>query len=114
VGQHNTSSNFSLPSEFKADWEDIVKTAIPDVFMDFFENPFVAVNLVQDLFLIIHAEVETQIDMTTKGLLASLGIRQNQAKAVSSYLERFYQDYSEEIFCIKEETLTEIKEKFGA
>lgn len=36
--RNNTSSNFTLPSEFKGLWDELVKEAILDAFPDFLNN----------------------------------------------------------------------------
>lgn len=38
AGNNNTSSNFTLPSEFKKLWDELVKEGILDAFPDFLEN----------------------------------------------------------------------------
>jgi hypothetical protein len=36
--RNNTSSAFTLPSEFKAHWDELVKESILDAFPDFLDN----------------------------------------------------------------------------
>ena len=53
AGNNNTSSNFTLPSEFKNLWDELVKEGILDAFPDFLENYKHLVGLIQQLFIMV-------------------------------------------------------------
>ena len=58
-----------LPSEFKSKWENFVKDMIPNVFVNFLENPFILMNLVQDFYLIIYAKAAANIKEVNKSVM---------------------------------------------
>ena len=55
--RNNTSSSFTLPSEFKQSWDELVKESILDAFPDFLDNYEELVPLVQELFIFIREEI---------------------------------------------------------
>jgi len=55
--RNNTSSSFTLPSEFKQAWDELVKESILDAFPDFLDNYEELVPLVQELFIFIREEI---------------------------------------------------------
>lgn len=50
---NNTSSAFTLPSEFKKLWDELVTELILDAFPDFLDKYQIFVPLVQELFLVV-------------------------------------------------------------
>jgi hypothetical protein len=71
--RNNTSSAFTLPSEFKSAWDELVKEAILDAFPDFLDNYEELVPLVQELFIQLRDEI-TQIQ---RSVLIDIGTRLN-------------------------------------
>lgn len=55
--RNNTSSNFTLPSEFKGLWDELVKEHILDAFPDFLNSYGEIVPLVQELFIVVREEL---------------------------------------------------------
>lgn len=53
-----------LPSEFKSKWESLVTDGVANTFINFFENPIILTNLLQDLCIIIHEVTKTHIKET--------------------------------------------------
>ena len=53
ITHNNTSSAFTLPSEFKKLWDELVKELIIDAFPDFLDQYKMFVSLVQELFILI-------------------------------------------------------------
>jgi len=51
--RNNTSSAFTLPSEFKSAWDELVKELILDAFPDFLDKYEELVPLVQELFIVV-------------------------------------------------------------
>ena len=56
--RNNTSSAFTLPSEFKSAWDELVKELILDAFPDFLDRYEELVPLVQELFIVVREEIE--------------------------------------------------------
>lgn len=56
--RNNTSSAFTLPSEFKNAWDELVKELILDAFPDFLDKYEELVPLVQELFIVVREEIE--------------------------------------------------------
>lgn len=55
--RNNTSSAFTLPSEFKSAWDELVKELILDAFPDFLDRYEELVPLVQELFIMLREEI---------------------------------------------------------
>jgi hypothetical protein len=55
--RNNTSSAFTLPSEFKSAWDELVKELILDAFPDFLDKYEELVPLVQELFIVVRLEI---------------------------------------------------------
>eukprot|EP00347_Sterkiella_histriomuscorum_P023932 403332886 len=55
--RNNTSSAFTLPSEFKSHWDELVKELILDAFPDFLDRYEELVPLVQELFIVVRMEI---------------------------------------------------------
>ena len=64
VTHNNTSSAFTLPSEFKKLWDELVKELIIDAFPDFLDQYKMFVSLVQELFILVREWIlDTKQDM---------------------------------------------------
>jgi hypothetical protein len=55
--RNNTSSAFTLPSEFKSAWDELVKESILDAYPDFLDKYEELVPLVQELFILVRQEI---------------------------------------------------------
>lgn len=71
--RNNTSSAFTLPSEFKSAWDELVKELILDAFPDFLDKYGELVPLVQELFIVVRAEI-VQIQ---RNIILDIGKRLN-------------------------------------
>lgn len=60
--RNNTSSAFTLPSEFKACWEELVKVLILDAFPDFMDKFQLLVPLAQEILLLLIENIKSQRD----------------------------------------------------
>jgi len=69
VTSNNTSSTFTLPSEFKSLWDELVTELILDAFPDFLDQYRLFVSLVQELF----TQVRQLIIDTKKDIVAKVG-----------------------------------------
>ncbi|KAL4442307.1 hypothetical protein ABPG74_005648 [Tetrahymena malaccensis] len=96
--QNNTSSQHLLPSEFKTKWESLVTDGVANTFINFFENPLILTNLIQDLFIIIHEISKNHIKETNSKVMDLLQLDKKHAKAYEQNLSKLYQDYNNDIF----------------
>jgi hypothetical protein len=60
--RNNTSSAFTLPSEFKSCWEELVKVLILDAFPDFMDKFKLLVPLAQEILILLIESVKAQRD----------------------------------------------------
>ena len=60
--RNNTSSAFTLPSEFKSLWEELVKVLILDAFPDFMDKFKLLVPLAQEILILLIQAIKTQRD----------------------------------------------------
>ena len=64
---NNTSSAFTLPSEFKKLWDELVTELILDAFPDFLDQYKLFVCLVQELFIVVRQLIlDTKQEMVIK------------------------------------------------
>ena len=64
---NNTSSAFTLPSEFKKLWDELVTELILDAFPDFLDQYKLFVCLVQELFIVVRQLIlDTKHTMVVK------------------------------------------------
>jgi len=67
VTHNNTSSAFTLPSEFKKLWDELVTELILDALPDFLDQYKLFVCLVQELFIVVRALIlDTKREMVVK------------------------------------------------
>ena len=67
VTHNNTSSAFTLPSEFKKLWDELVTELILDAFPDFLDQYKQFVCLVQELFIVVRQLIlDTKFQMLLK------------------------------------------------
>lgn len=95
---NNTSSAFSLPSEFKKVWEVMVLENILDTFSSFLSDHVIFAKLVQDLIKIIMAKVKAQIDLKVQEVMQLMSIPKSEEDGVRKYLLKLFQDYSLKAF----------------
>lgn len=116
---NNTSSAFTLPSEFKKLWDELVTELILDAFPDFLDKYKLFVCLVQELFLVVQQLIlETKRDMIVKIgqqmqlLPAELDLKSESAKQITGMLETklqsVFKDYSTQIFDYPVDKLKEV------
>lgn len=91
--QHNTSSAFSLPSEFKKSWEVLVQENILDLFSPFLNNHKNLAVLVRELIkCILELEAES-IDLKVAGAINLLGCAKTYTDSIKKHLLRLFQDH---------------------
>ena len=114
VTHNNTSSAFTLPSEFKKLWDELVTELILDAFPDFLDQYQQFVCLVQELFIVVRQliqdtktemvlKVAIQLNLIESGKkLADLKSEKEETKQVLIMLEQklqgVFKDYNTEIF----------------
>lgn len=72
---NNTSSKFSLPSEFKEKWNELVTELILDAFPDFLDKFHVLVPLIHELFLVIREQVEGREKRAIEDVVQALNLK---------------------------------------
>lgn len=100
-----------MPSEFKNNWDLMIKEQISSVFMNFLETPLIYVNLIQELMKIIEAFTSKQIEEKTLQILSFLNLQDKKDSLYKQFINLF-QDYNSQIFsCESSEILSSYKEK---
>ncbi|CDW71805.1 UNKNOWN [Stylonychia lemnae] len=115
--RNNTSSAFTLPSEFKNAWDELVKELILDAFPDFLDKYEELVPLVQELFIVVRAEI-VQIQQS---ILSDVGKRlrlfddKSSKETVGSaigYLDTkfqsIFQEYSLKVFYLSDQEINDL------
>jgi len=87
---NNTSSAFTLPSEFKKTWEVLVQENILDVFSPFLVSHTVFVFMVQSLVKLVVSVVKDTIQQKVKDIMGLLG--GGEQEKVKTYLLKLFQD----------------------
>ena len=108
--QHNTSSLFSLPSEFKKTWETLIQENVLDLFSDFLNSHKNFVQLVQVLIKVVLEEENKAIDDKVRAVLDLLGCGVSNYENIKKCLLRLFQDHSATAFAVK--LLDGVKEKY--
>lgn len=122
VTHNNTSSAFTLPSEFKKLWDELVTELILDAFPDFLDQFKSFVCLVQELFIVVRQLIlDTREQMVLKiaqdlQLVGSEGADLNSKEAkeatdmLQQKLQSVFKDCSTQIFSFTTEQLKEFIE----
>jgi hypothetical protein len=63
ANENNTSSNFTLSSEFRKLWETMVSETLLDCYQNYIDDHFMLAHLVQDAMRVVHAEVARVVDV---------------------------------------------------
>jgi len=102
--RNNTSSSFTLPSEFKAEWDKLVKESMIDAFPDFLESYKHFTMLSQEIFIVVIEQVRKAIAEKYETLARSMNLNgEEQIKHVTVKLKPIFQDYCNEIFSLSDE-----------
>ncbi|OMJ70832.1 hypothetical protein SteCoe_31108 [Stentor coeruleus] len=91
--QHNTSSAFSLPSEFKKSWEILIQETILDLFSPFLDSYKDLAIFAQELIKLILNEVSICIDEKVIQVMKILGCGHEKMENIKKYLLRMFQDH---------------------
>ena len=127
VTHNNTSSAFTLPSEFKKLWDELVTELILDAFPDFLDSYKQFVCLVQELFIVVRQLIlDTKFEMVLKvatqlNLIGSahgitdLNSAPEETKQVLIMLEQklqgVFKDYNTQIFEYSQDQIKDFIEK---
>lgn len=76
---NNTSSQFSLPSEFKEKWNELVSEKILDAFPDFLDKYYLLVPLIQELFLLVGELLKQKQDQSIQEIARILNLFDEEA-----------------------------------
>ena len=96
--QHNTSSAFALPSEFKKTWEILIQENILDLFSQFLGSHRYLVLVVQELIKEILKQVGELIDAKILSIVSLLGCPASNSESIKKHLLRLFQDHSSTAF----------------
>ena len=98
--RNNTSSAFSLPSEFKASWEELVKVLILDAFPDFMDKFELLVPMAQEIFLLLINALNQQIKEKLITIAKTLNINddENAINHLNIKIKPIFQEYWERWF----------------
>lgn len=98
--QNNTSSNFLLPSEFRKVWEDFGKESVGDIFVDFFDDFILTLNLFQEIMLISHSHFKEELKNLTNKIMKILEIKNiNKSYSfIEKNIKPIILEYYEDIF----------------
>lgn len=118
---NNTSSAFTLPSEFKKLWDELVTELILDAFPDFLDQYKLFVCLVQELFIVVRQLIlDTKQEMVIKIakemqlIGADADLNSEEAKQAVGMLQvklqSVFKDYSTQIFSYETEKIKQFIE----
>ena len=121
VTHNNTSSAFTLPSEFKKLWDELVTELILDAFPDFLDQYKLFVCLVQELFIVVRQLIlDTKQEMVIKIakemqlIGADADLNSEEAKQavgmLQAKLQSVFKDYSTQIFSYETEKIKQFIE----
>ena len=105
IKQNDTTSNYELPSEFKAKWESFTMETILDAFGELFEDPTLLVVILNKTIQICQNSFRQQYDVTLLKVAEQLNCKGSTNElelALKPYLRENYID----IFCSEKEMLT--------
>ena len=111
---NNTSNTFLLPSEFKSQWEQLVKDIMLDAFDSIMNDYKYLSFVVQNCMKIIYLEAETKLIATINQLLNHFNINLGSTNIIKDILPKirnFLQEYYSSIFTCSDKTIKEIGEK---
>ena len=72
---NNTSSKFSLPSEFKENWNNLVTEGILDAFPDFLDKFQYLTPLIHELFIYVKSIVENRQQKIIENLKQDMNLK---------------------------------------
>lgn len=116
---NNTSNSFLLPSEFKTNWETLVKDLIMEAFENIFDDNALLAHLVQDTMRVVYEEARRLIKEKIIVVLKCLNILENEGdqknnptSTIDKFLIKFrllFQEYFSLIFNFTEEFSDKVK-----
>lgn len=110
---NNTSNSLLLPSEFKNDWEVLVKDLIMEAFENVYDNCVILAQMVQDSIKLIYDESYSTIKEQIKVTINSLNITDTNLDKFLVKLRPIFQEYFSIIFICSENFICSIVEKLS-
>ena len=108
---NNTSSAFTLPSEFLQIWENF-QEEIMDTFEEFLQKHWLVAWLVRDITEVVYDTVKIDLETRLGKLTKIFMLEDNQKEHVKKTFLRVFQDNCGRIMQLTPENCTEINEKF--
>ena len=110
--QNNTSSTFTLPSEFKKSWEELVQETLLDVFSPFFEQHCLLVWLVRDVTELVYDYVMQELDRKVSSLLSLFVLDPVQKDSVKKSFLRMFQDNCTKMIPLTDDSFSQLRLSF--
>lgn len=100
VTHNNTSSAFTLPSEFKTLWDELVTELVLDALPDFLGQYKLIVPLIQELFIAVRGLIVDTKKQLVTGICSQLGLGDDSENrnVIESKLQSVFKDFSTYIF----------------
>ena len=105
---NNTSSQFSLPSEFKEKWNELVTEQILDAFPDFLDKFHILIPLVHELFVVVRQAIEKKWNLNIENIAKTLNLGQGQHEELKNKLQSVFQEHSKTIFKFSDDDLNNL------
>jgi len=109
--QNNTSSCFTLPSEFKQSWEDL-QGELMDTFEDFFEQHWLLAWLVKDLTELVYTQVLQDLDQRLTALTGLFMLDGSQKERIRKTFLRLFQDNCGKMLAMTEAQFSQLRLSF--
>jgi len=107
---NNTSITFYLPSEFKSNWENLLKDKLIDGFESLYDNFFWLSHIVQDTMKCVYEESNNVIRNKIKEMLNLFNIKDENIEKYLDQFRNFFQEHFFSIFIFTDDFLIKIKE----
>jgi hypothetical protein len=103
--RNNTSSAFTLPSEFKSCWEELVKVLILDAFPDFMDKFQLLVPMAQEIFILLLESIKGQRDEKLSKIAELMNVCDDEVAVnhLDVKTKPIFQEYSLKVFQFTDE-----------
>jgi len=108
--RNNTSSAFTLPSEFKACWEELVKVLILDAFPDFMDKFQLLVPMAQEILILLIESIKEQRDQKLASIAELMNVKEDEdaLNHLDVKTKGIFQEYSLKVFQFTDEFYTHL------
>ena len=106
---NNTSIPFFLPSEFKLNWENMLKDQLMESFENIFDDYIWLTHIFQDTFITTYTHTNSLIQNKLKNILEILNLKDNNSENFLNRFRSLFQDYFQLIFVFNDEFFNCVK-----